>query len=67
MVKARAAGSSVELEFVSAAEGENLEETPDLADDREISFRQQRHYASSVRHRKYHGVDVVSAAVAKVE
>ena len=72
MVKARAAGAGVELEFVSAAEGENLEdqltyleEPTDLPDVRETSFRLLRHYASSVRHQKYHGVDVVSVEVSK--
>ena len=61
----------VELEFVSASEGENLEdrlsylgETPDIQDGREISFRLLRHYASSVRHQKYHGVDIVTVNVA---
>ena len=70
MVVARAEGRGAELEFVSAAEGENLEdrlaylgETPDIADDREISFRLLRHYASSVRHQKYHGVDIVTVNV----
>ena len=70
MVVARADGRGAELEFVSAAEGENLEdrlaylgETPDIADDREISFRLLRHYASSVRHQKYHGVDIVTVNV----
>ena len=69
-VTARSNGRGAELEFVSAAEGENLEdrlaylgETPDIADDREISFRLLRHYASSVRHQKYHSVDVVTVDV----
>lgn len=72
MVKARLTGGGAELEFVSASEGENLEdqltylgEAPDIADDREISFRLLRHYASSVRHQKYHGVDVVTVEVAR--
>ena len=70
VVIARAEGRGAELEFVSAAEGENLEdrlaylgETPDIPDDREISFRLLRHYASSVRHQKYHGVDIVTVNV----
>ena len=29
----------------------------------EISLRLLRHYASSVQHRKYHGIDVVSVQV----
>ena len=71
MVKAHAAGTGVELEFVSGSEGDNLEdqltyleEPADVPDVREISFRLLRHYASSVRHQKYHGVDVVSVQVA---
>ena len=70
VVTARPNGRGAELEFVSGAEGENLEdrlsylgETPDIPDDREISFRLLRHYASSVRHQKYHGVDIVTVDV----
>ena len=58
------------MEFVSASEGENLEdrlaylgEAPEIPDGREISFRLLRHYASSVRHQKYHGVDIVTVRV----
>ena len=29
----------------------------------EFSFRLLRHYASSVRHRKYHGIDIVAVRV----
>ena len=67
---ARSHGGGAELEFVSASEGENREdrlaflgETPDIPDSREISFRLLRHYASSVRHQKYHGVDIVTVNV----
>ena len=35
-------------------------ETPDVG---EISFRLLRHYASSVRHKKYHGIDIVTVQV----
>ena len=70
VVAARSVGGGAELEFVSATEGENLEdrlaylgEAPDIADDREISFRLLRHYASSVRHQKYHGVDIITVNV----
>ncbi len=72
IVAAHAVGREIELEFIAASESENLEdqlsylgETPDIADDREISFRLLRHYASSVRHQKYHGVDVVTVNVAR--
>ena len=71
IVTARTDHASAELEFVTGAEGENLEdrlaymgETPDIADEREISFRLLRHYASSVRHQKYHGEDIVTVSVA---
>ncbi len=70
IVTARTDGGGAELEFVSASAGENLEdrlahlgETPDIPDVREISFRLLRHYASSVRHQKYHGVDIVMVRV----
>ena len=70
VVTASNQGGGAELEFVSAAEGENLEdqsahmaEPADVPDGREISFRLLRHYASSVRHQKYHGVDIVTVHV----
>ena len=73
VVAAHSVGREIELEFVAASETENLEdqlsylgETPDIADDREISFRLLRHYATSVRHQKYHGVDVVTVKVERM-
>ena len=70
IVTTRRSGGGAELEFVSASGGENLEDrltylggTPDIADGREISFRLLRHYASSVRHQKYHDVDIVTVRV----
>ncbi len=70
IVSARTAMGGAELEFVSGGEGENLEdklaylgESPDIPEERDISFRLLRHYASSVRHQKYHGVDVVTVSV----
>ena len=67
---ARPRAGAVEMEFLAAWPDENLEdriaymseqaETPDVS---EMSFRLLRHYASSVRHRKYHGVDVVTVHV----
>ena len=71
-VSIREGGGGAELEFVSAAGEDNLEdrlaymgETPEIPDGREISFRLLRHYASSVRHQKYHGVDIVTVQVDK--
>ena len=70
-VSARREGGNVELEFVSALEGENVEDRltylsalPAVPDDGEVSLRLLRHYASSVRHQKYHGLDVVTVSVA---
>ena len=61
---------TAELEFVTSLEGENVEdhlahlsEMPPVPDEREVSFRLLLHYASSVSHRKYHGVDIVTVRV----
>lgn len=69
-VTARRADSAIELEFTATSEGDNLEDKlaylgdqPEIEDDREISFRLLRHYASSVQHRKYHDVDIVTVRV----
>ncbi len=69
-VVARPRPGAVELEFLAALSEVNVEdeiaylgeaaETPDL---HETSLRLLRHYATSVRHRKYHGVDVVGVRV----
>ena len=67
---ARPRAGTVEMEFLAVSQEENIEdriaymseqaEAPDVS---EISFRLLRHYASSVRHRKYHGIDVVTVQV----
>ena len=44
-----------------------MSEEAEVHDDRELSFRLLRHYASSVHHRKYHGVDVVTVKVGRAE
>ncbi|MCY4654753.1 MAG: purine/pyrimidine permease [Dehalococcoidia bacterium] len=69
-VSARLTDEMVELEFLAASEEENLEdrlayldEQPETPDEREISFRLLRHYASSVNHRQYHNLDVVTVQV----
>ena len=71
VVTARSEGGGAELEFISAGEGENIEdrlaymgENPEVTDGREISFRLLQHLSSSVSHQKYHGVDVVAVSVA---
>ncbi|MCY3762289.1 MAG: hypothetical protein OXH50_13645, partial [Gemmatimonadetes bacterium] len=70
IVTARLVEKGVELDFVAASGAENLEdrlaclsEQPELVDEHEISYRLLRHYASSVRHQKYHDVDIVSVLV----
>ncbi len=70
VVAARSRAEGAELEFVCASDRENLEDrlsyladAPEIADVREISFRLLEHYASSVRHQKYHGVDVITVTV----
>ena len=61
----------IELEFMVTSEGENLEdklaylnEQPEIHEEEEISFRLLRHYASSVQHRKYHDIDIITVEVA---
>ena len=71
IVSARRADDAIEMEFVATTEGENLEdklaymnEQPEIQDEREISFRLLRHYASSVQHHKYHDTDIITVQVA---
>ena len=40
-----------------------LSEEAEGVEDGEISLRLLRHYASSVHHQKYHGIDVVTVQV----
>ncbi len=62
---------SAELEFVASVDDhENIQDRlaylgdqTEIPDPSEISFRLLRHYASSVQHRKYHGIDVVTVQV----
>lgn len=70
IVAARPQAGAVELEFLAVFDEENLEdrlaylnEQTETFDERELSFRLLRHYASSVRHRKYHGLDIVTVRV----
>lgn len=70
VVIARPAARTMEMEFLAVFSEENIEdrisymseqaEAPDVS---ELSFRLLRHYASSVRHRKYHGIDIVAVKV----
>lgn len=73
VVVARQSGGSVEMEFLAVLEEENLEdrlthlneEARSVAglEDGEISLRLLRHYASSVHHQKFYGLDIVTVQV----
>ncbi len=70
IITARLVEDTAELEFIAASDEENLEdrlsylsEQPETVDERELSFRLLRHYASSVQHRKYHNVDIIMVEV----
>ena len=72
IIVARPEGGAVEMEFLAVFDEENLEdrlayldEQTETFDERELSFRLLRHYASSVRHQKYHGLDIVTVQVAR--
>lgn len=69
-VTARMDGREAEVEFVTVLEGENMEDRlsylsdlPPVPDEHEVSFRLLWHYASDVRHQKYHGLDIVTVKV----
>ena len=73
IVIARPADGRVELEFLAVFDEENLEdrlaylseeaEGGQGIEEGEISLRLLRHYAASVQHQKYHGLDVVTVHV----
>ena len=70
VVGARLVDGVAELEFSAVSGDDNIEdrlayldEQPEIEDEREISFRLLRHYASSVRHQKYHNTDIITAMV----
>ena len=70
VISARPGGTSIELEFVATTDRENLEDQLAYLSDEvrlpeanEISLRLLRHYASSVRHQKYYGIDIVAVVV----
>ena len=69
-VIARQDGGAVELEFMAAIGEENLEdhmallgEHVETPNERELSLRLLRHFASSVRHQQYHNVDILTVRV----
>jgi NCS2 family nucleobase:cation symporter-2/xanthine permease XanP len=70
VIHARPEGTMVELEFIATTRHENIEDqlaflTGEAAvptvDD--LSLRLLRYHASAVRHKKYHGVDIVTVRV----
>lgn len=70
VIVARPDRGALEMDYIVVLSEGNLEdrlayldERTDEADEREISFRLLRHYASSVRHRKFHGAEVVTVKV----
>ena len=70
VVGARLVDGVAEMEFAAASGEQNIEdslaylpEQPEIEDEREISFRLLRHYASSVRHQKYHNIDIITVQV----
>ena len=71
IVSVRSQDDVVAMDLLTVSEEEqNIEdrlaymsEEAEVHDDRELSFRLLRHYASSVHHRKYHGADVVTVKV----
>ena len=70
IVTARRSPRTVDLEFMSIFGEGNIEdrlaylvEHTDTPDERDISFRLLRRYASSVRHSKYYGIDIVAVQV----
>ena len=71
-VSARREDNGVVLEFIAATkEGENLQDRIALLGEpveealieKEASLRLMRHFADSIRHQQYHGVDILSVRV----
>ncbi len=70
-VSARPRGRSFEVEFAAVAGGDDagerlayLDELPSAPGADEVSLSPLRRHASRVRHRRYHGADVITATVA---
>ena len=70
IIVARPDAGAVEMEFLAVFDEENLEdrltyleEESEGLQEGEISLRLLRHYASSVHHQKYFGLDVVTVQV----
>ena len=70
ILQARPDAGMVEMEFLAVIDEENLEDRlASLSEESEgslegqLSLRLLRHYASSVHHQKYHGLDIVTVQV----
>ena len=70
IIQARPDAGMVEMEFLAVIDEENLEDRlASLSEESEgslegqLSLRLLRHYASSVHHQKYHGLDIVTVQV----
>ncbi len=71
IVSARPDGTNVELEVVTVSDSSNIEDRlayiqdeTETADEAEIPLRLLRHSATSVKHQKYHGLDILTITVA---
>lgn len=69
-VAIRRDGDAAEMEFIAAPQGTNLEDQMGMIRDRDtpvsgrdLSLRLLRHYASSVSHRQYHAIDLLTVRV----
>ena len=70
LIARRRSGGAV-LDFIAAAEGENLQDQIALLSDKvtgssaeqEVSLRLLQHLTSSVRHQRYHSADIVTCHV----
>ena len=70
IIQARPDAGMVEVEFLAVFDEENLQdrlaclnEEAEGLQEGELSLRLLRHYASSVQHQKYHGLDIVTVQV----
>ena len=70
IIVARPGSGAVEMEFLAVFDEENLEdrlaylsEEAEGFKEGELSLRLLRHYASSVHHQKYYGLDIVTVQV----
>ena len=70
LVAAQPVARSIQLEFTTALDEENLEdrlsylgEEVEVLDKGEIALRLLRHSAGAIKHQKYHGIDIVTVTV----